>query len=120
GRVSTCEQLYEWTGQPYIWPHHENVCTWRGELTPAQNEAANQVVNAIEQKVEQLVWAVTGAGKTEILFKGIALALSQGKRICITTPRADVVRELLPRVQSAFSKVKVQGLYGKSRDREGN
>src|SRR5699024_1563318 len=44
---------------------------------------------------------------------------SQGKRVCIATPRADVVRELLPRIQRAFAKIPVQGLYGKSRDREG-
>lgn len=119
GRVSTCENLYKWSGKRYKWPHHNDACTWQGELTPAQNRAANQVVKAIDNQNELLVWAVTGAGKTEILFKGITLALSQGKRICITTPRADVVRELLPRIQRAFSAVKVQGLYGKSRDREG-
>lgn len=119
GRVSTCEKLYEWTGKRFQWKKHKNACTWRGELTHAQNEAAQAVVNAIETETEQLVWAVTGAGKTEILFKGIELALSQGKRVCIATPRADVVRELAPRIQAAFATIKVQGLYGKSRDREG-
>lgn len=118
GRVMECEPLYMWTGPRYVWPKHDRPCTWEGELTFAQNEAAIQVEKAIKNKSEILVWAVTGAGKTEILFKGISLALSKGERVCIASPRADVVRELLPRIQAAFANVQVQGLYGTSRDRE--
>lgn len=119
GRVSTCELLYKWTGPPYPWKKHEDACTWKGELTFAQNQAALEVEKAVIEEREQLIWAVTGAGKTEILFPAINRALSQGKRICIATPRADVVRELLPRIQAAFKKIPVQALYGNSRDREG-
>jgi len=119
GRVSTCELLYEWTGPSYPWKKHDDACTWKGELTFAQNKAAIEVEKAVIEEREQLVWAVTGAGKTEILFPAINRALAQGKRICIATPRADVVRELLPRIQQAFKKIPVQALYGNSRDREG-
>lgn len=119
GRVSTCELVYEWTGPNHPWKQQKQTCTWQGELTFAQSKAADAVKEAVLNQTEQLVWAVTGAGKTEILFKGIELALAQGKRICIASPRADVVRELLPRIQEAFAQVPVQGLYGKSRDREG-
>lgn len=52
-----------------------------------------------------------------MLFPGLEAALQQGKRICLATPRADVVRELLPRLQSAFPEVPIQGLYGDSPDR---
>src|SRR5699024_59807 len=95
------------------------ACTWQGKLTYAQNEASKAVEEAVLEEREQLIWAVTGAGKTEILFKGINRALSQGKRVCISTPRSDVVRELLPRIQEAFANIPVQALYGNSRDREG-
>src|SRR5699024_11472258 len=40
------------------------------------------------------------------------------KRVCIATPRADVVRELLPRLQEAFSTVPIEALYGGSKDKE--
>lgn len=119
GRVSTCELLYRWTGPRYVWQKQNQSCTWNGTLTFAQQAASSAVETAIKDNDELLIWAVTGAGKTEILFKGIELALSKGKRVCIATPRADVVRELLPRVQQAFQSIHVQGLYGKSRDREG-
>ncbi|MFD2778663.1 DEAD/DEAH box helicase [Ornithinibacillus salinisoli] len=102
------------------WSHHREPCTWNGELTNAQQIAADRIVQAVTtNESELLVWAVCGAGKTEMLFQGISEALRQGKRICITTPRADVVRELLPRIQQAFANVSVQGLYGGSENKEG-
>ncbi|GEK35101.1 hypothetical protein KSI01_26340 [Kurthia sibirica] len=58
-----------------------------------------------------LVHAVTGAGKTEILFPVIAQALIENWRICIATPRTDVVIELVPRIQQAFTTIEVQALY---------
>src|SRR5699024_11525917 len=87
-------------------------CTWQGTLTKDQQKAADQFIKAIkDQKRELLIWAVTGAGKTEMLFPGISEALKNGKRICLATPRVDVVYELLPRLKQAFSHVYIQGLY---------
>jgi competence protein ComFA len=61
--------------------------------------------------------AACGAGKTEVLFPGIARALEMGKRVCIATPRTDVVRELAPRLKQAFPSVPLIALYGGSDDR---
>src|SRR5699024_9007844 len=66
---------------------------------------------------ELLVWAVCGAGKTEMLFKGITAAIQDDKRICIATPRADVVRELYPRFKEAFPNTAMEALYADSKDR---
>lgn len=115
GRVMECEYLYSWSGEQPQWPQYENPCTWEGTLTDSQQKAADRVVHAIRRKEhELLIWAVCGSGKTEMLFPGITEALRTGKRICIATPRADVVRELLPRLQSSFTAVPIQGLYGGS------
>ena len=120
GRVMKCEPLYEWTGNPPVWLKHENPCTWKGKLTEDQQKAAKQIVQTIHKSGEELlVWAVCGAGKTEMLFPGIIEALKLGKRICITTPRADVVRELKPRIQQAFAGVSIEALYGGSTDKDG-
>lgn len=119
GRVMECEPLYYWSGNHYIWPKHENPLTWIGTLTKAQQIAAHKVVENVKKSGEILVWAVTGSGKTEMLFPGITTALQMGKRICIATPRADVVRELLPRFQTAFSSIHIQGLYSGSKDNDG-
>ncbi|MGM8212546.1 DEAD/DEAH box helicase [Virgibacillus sp. W0430] len=120
GRVLACEPLYYWTGAAPQWPKHANPCNWEGQLTDAQQSAANRIVQAIRtNEKEVLVWAVCGSGKTEMLFPGITTALQLGKRICIATPRADVVRELLPRLQEAFRSIDIQALYGGSRDKSG-
>ena len=119
GRVMECEPLYFWTGHSYPWPKLINPCSWTGTLTEAQENAAEKIVDAVSEGKELLIWAVTGAGKTEMLFPGITKALEQGKRVCIATPRADVVRELLPRLQQAFSAVQIQGLFSGSRDNDG-
>lgn len=119
GRVMECEPLYYWSGEPANWPKHADPCSWKGELTPAQQKAANRIVQAIANSEDELlIWAVCGAGKTEMLFPGISEALRRGMRLCIATPRADVVRELLPRLKSAFTEIPIQGLYGGSEEKD--
>jgi competence protein ComFA len=90
---------------------------WQGELSQGQLLASNHVVDAILDNSEHLVWAVCGAGKTEVLFAGIEAALLAQKRICIATPRTDVVLELTPRLKAAFPTIAVASLYGGSEDR---
>jgi competence protein ComFA len=60
---------------------------------------------------------VCGAGKTEVLFAGIEVALNDQKRVCIATPRTDVVLELTPRLKAAFPNIPIASLYGGSGDR---
>ncbi|MFZ3576899.1 DEAD/DEAH box helicase [Virgibacillus sp. DJP39] len=120
GRVLECEPLYSWSGIDPVWSSHSNPCTWNGELTERQKLASNRISVAVSnQEKELLVWAVCGAGKTEMLYEAINSALKEGKRVCLATPRADVVRELLPRFRQAFSTIHIQGLYGGSKDNDG-
>ncbi|WP_245835802.1 DEAD/DEAH box helicase [Virgibacillus ndiopensis] len=119
GRIIECEPLYFWNGPNVNWPIHESPCSWSGQLTDDQQRAADRISTAIvTNEKEMLVWAVCGAGKTEMLFPGITEALRLGKRICLATPRADVVRELQPRLEQAFSEVSIQALYGGSEEKK--
>src|SRR5690625_3533368 len=120
GRVMVCEHLYEWSGPDFTWPKTSNPCKWSGTLTKDQNKAAQRIIHAIsQQERELLLWAVTSSGKTEMLFPGITYALQHGLRICIATPRVDVVRELLPRLNRAFPKIEIEALYGGSESKLG-
>lgn len=120
GRVMECEPLYYYSDAEPDWPSYPLSLTWEGELTSAQQHASERLVQAIKEELpEYLIWAVCGAGKTEMLFQGIEEGLKEGKRICIATPRADVVRELKPRIKSAFKDIPIQALYGGSGDKEG-
>lgn len=64
-----------------------------------------------------LLWAVTGAGKTEMVFPLLEAALAAGGRALIATPRRDVVLELAPRLAKAFPADVPAVLYGGSKDR---
>ncbi len=116
GRVSECTPLYSWCG-PTVQESQSSRLAWEGELSKGQTLASDRVVKAVRDHAELLVWAVCGAGKTEVLFKGIEQALSDNKRICIATPRTDVVLELAPRLQKVFPLTSISALYGGSEDR---
>ncbi|MDF9840130.1 MULTISPECIES: helicase-related protein [unclassified Paenibacillus] len=64
-----------------------------------------------------LLWAVTGAGKTEITFPLLDAVLAAGGRAAVATPRRDVVLELAPRLARAFPAASLAVLYGGSPDR---
>jgi len=64
-----------------------------------------------------LIWAVTGAGKTEMIFPLIDFELRRGGKVCVATPRRDVVLELMPRIEKAFPGRRVVTLYGGSGQR---
>jgi len=64
-----------------------------------------------------LLWAVTGAGKTEMIFPLVESFLRRGGRALIATPRRDVVIELDPRIRRAFPEASVTTLYGGSEQR---
>lgn len=116
GRTSTCAPLISWTG-PEIDLPSDSPLQWNGTLSRGQQFASDKVVEAVNNSETLLVWAVCGAGKTEVLFKGIETALIQGKRVCIATPRTDVVLELSPRLKKVFPEIPVATLYGGSEDR---
>ncbi|QFT90654.1 Transcription-repair-coupling factor [Bacillus sp. THAF10] len=121
GRVSECTPLFSWSGKHTVQQSsHASELTWNGILSKGQALASEKVVQAVQEKSNLLVWAVCGAGKTEVLFAGIQKALTLGQRVCIATPRTDVVLELAPRLQEVFPNMEVATLYGGSEDRSKN
>jgi competence protein ComFA len=115
GRVSECTPLVSWSG-PVESFHYQEPLVWNGELSKGQAEASSELVNVVMKDSDLLIWAVCGAGKTEVLFEGISKVLNLGKYVCLATPRTDVVIELAPRIKSVFPEVKVHSLYGGSSD----
>ncbi|WP_066315094.1 DEAD/DEAH box helicase [Bacillus sp. FJAT-29814] len=117
GRISECTPLLGWNGPVPDTMLPLKIKAWQGTLSKGQQAASDKVVEAILNKQEVLVWAVCGAGKTEVLFAGIEAALAENQRVCIATPRTDVVLELTPRLKAAFPQIPISSLYGGSEDR---
>ncbi|MFC0469953.1 DEAD/DEAH box helicase [Halalkalibacter kiskunsagensis] len=120
GKVSSCQQLYLWIAPQVTVPSRQETLQWRGDLSPGQKKASEAVIKATHEQQELLVWAVCGAGKTEVLFHGLEAAFSQGKRVLIATPRTDVVKELYPRFMQSFPNIPISALYGGSKDKQPN
>lgn len=81
-------------------------------LSPAQEEISSLVRDNYASDKNTLIYAVCGAGKTELVYKTIAYALTNGKQVGLAIPRKDVVIELAPRIKEAFPEVKVVSVYG--------
>ncbi|WP_374939748.1 DEAD/DEAH box helicase [Bacillus sp. MCCB 382] len=115
GRVSECTPLIKWNGAPL--DSSRAAFDWSGELSAAQREASDKLLSAVENGGDLLIWAACGAGKTEVLFKGIYESLQKGKRVCIAAPRTDVILELSPRLKKVFPDTSITTLYGGSEER---
>ncbi|WP_082034099.1 DEAD/DEAH box helicase [Cohnella kolymensis] len=96
----------------------------RWGLSPAQSAAAGAALQFISRPHAEsatpqnfLLWAVTGAGKTEMIFPLLDAVLSKGGRALVATPRRDVVLELAPRLAKAFPNRTMTTLYGGSKER---
>ena len=86
-------------------------------LTKLQQRVSDEIFDFIfSSKSQCLVWAVTGAGKTEIMIPLICFYLSLNLNILWTTPRRDVVLELAPRLKEFFPYVDLKVLCGGSKD----
>ncbi|WDZ63331.1 helicase-related protein [Paenibacillus polymyxa] len=94
----------------------------RWGLSPAQRAAAEAALRFLaapygEVRGRFLLWAVTGAGKTEMMFPLLQYVLDHGGTVLVATPRRDVVLELAPRLAIAFPEVSMVTLYGGSPER---
>ncbi len=81
-------------------------------LSPKQNKVSDEVVTCLKEKKNVLLHAVTGAGKTELVYKAMEMYLSLGLHVGFATPRKDVVIDLKPRIQEAFKEARVIAVYG--------
>lgn len=115
GRISSCSKLYSWIGPDITWA--PTRCHWDGQLSTQQKEASDRIIEAIENNEEMTCWAVAGAGKTEMIFRGIEKILLENGRVCVACPRTDVILELEPRIKEAFPETSIATLYGASEEK---
>lgn len=81
------------------------------QLSQQQAYASSHIIGAIQTQEMLLLYAVTGAGKTEMMFEGIRYARQAGLNVAIVSPRVDVVVEISKRIIEAFSHEAIDVLY---------
>lgn len=81
-------------------------------LTKEQNEISREALQEYLKGHNVLLYAVCGAGKTELVYGLISYALSNGLQVGFAIPRREVVIELFDRLHKAFSNNSVVAVYG--------
>ena len=110
GRVRSDQELYYFSQKAF--PKQDSL-KWQGELTPYQAQISQALCQAVDENRPSLVHAVTGAGKTEMIYAVVAKVLDQGGAVCIATPRIDVCIELHKRLVQDFNCL-IALLHGES------
>ena len=99
-RVRSDQALYYFPQEDFP---KQDVLKWRGQLTPFQEKVSEGLIRAVEKKEPTLVHAVTGAGKTEMIYQVVAKVIDEGGAVCLASPRIDVCLELYKRLQNDFA-----------------
>lgn len=110
GRVRSDEKLYHLPQKNF---ESVSYLNWKGELTAAQKVISEELVRLSQKHETILVHAVTGAGKTEMIYKVINETLKKGGAVGLTSPRIDVCMELYRRLSKDF-RCEISLLHGKS------
>ena len=109
-RVRNDEPLYYFPQEDFP---RQDVLKWSGQLTPFQEQVSIGLLQAVDKEEPSLVHAVTGAGKTEMIYQVVAKVINRGGAVCLASPRIDVCLELYKRLQSDFT-CKISLLHGES------
>ncbi|WP_161981048.1 DEAD/DEAH box helicase, partial [Streptococcus sp. S784/96/1] len=100
GRNRQDYPLFYFPAQPFP---KEQYLTWKGQLTSYQQEVSDCMKRTVANKENLLIHAVTGAGKTEMIYETVSTVLEQGGQVCLASPRIDVCLELYKRLSRDFS-----------------
>jgi primosomal protein N' (replication factor Y) (superfamily II helicase) len=79
------------------------------ELSPVQREVADTIMAAVDAAAfdPMLLDGVTGSGKTEVYFEGIAAALKSGKQTLVLLPEIALTEPFLKRFEARFGHLPV-------------
>lgn len=92
--------------------NHKNTYFIKYALSEEQDKVSLKILDNFKNKKNSLIYAVCGAGKTELVYRVIEYGLKNNLKIGFAIPRRDVVIELSKRLQGAFKDNKVISLYG--------
>ena len=119
GKVKACSVLIATPEEEQPFPkREEGLAHYKHALSAKQEQLSLECLQIVKQTGfrEHLLWAVTGSGKTEMIFSSIEWMLQQGKRVAIAAPRIDVCVELAPRLKEAFPAVEQNVLHSQSEE----
>lgn len=81
-------------------------------LNLEQERTSRLLIERYQNHQNTVLKAVTGAGKTEMIYGVIEYALNLGHHVCLTMPRKELVIELAKRIQKQFFNIQPILVYG--------
>lgn len=72
-------------------------------LSPAQQQALEEILKGWERVDTALLYGITGSGKTEIYIHLIAKQLAQGRDVLLLVPEIALTTQLIERLEEIFS-----------------
>src|SRR5699024_5889115 len=81
------------------------------ELSVAQQAASDRIVGALAAHSDMLLHAVTGAGKTDIVFEALSLDRLRGMDVAYGSPRIDGFKAVHLPLRGALSDSTIAQLY---------
>lgn len=79
-------------------------------LTTAQKRTVDEVMKGLNGGHDVLIYAATGAGKTELTMEAIRQYFARGKRVGFAIARRQVVLEIAERMHKAFPDLEVRAV----------
>ena len=119
GKVKACSVVIATPEEEQPFPKRTGALAhYKHTLSSKQEQLSLECLDVVKHTGfrEHLLWAVTGSGKTEMIFASIEWMLQQGKRGAIAAPRIDVCVELAPRLKEAFPTVEQNVLHSQSEE----
>ena len=110
GKVKECCVLVGVEEKTPAFSPHSVRLYYKHQMSKEQEKLSQELVKVTDK--EHLVWAVTGAGKTEMIFELMKSVLEEGGRVGLAAPRIDVCNEVAPRIKEAFPLEEVTVLHG--------
>ena len=106
--VYTCRRCIQYQGyEGSVYYFDDPVETEMAyELTERQKECSRRICEVSQYK-DVLVFAICGAGKTELVLESIQYAIEHKQRVGIAVARRQVVLQLFERLSSIFNNIKV-------------
>ena len=79
------------------------MLNWKGTLTSYQQEVSEGLIQAVKAGKHALVHAVTGAGKTEMMYQVVATAIKAGKSSLYCYPKNRCLYRIVRKNEGRFS-----------------
>ncbi|MDG1206064.1 MAG: primosomal protein N' [Pseudomonadales bacterium] len=115
-RSLIAKELIQWDSKTVSVSHFDSSNPQKSDMLPLSNEQVDALKTALTPGT-QLLFGITGSGKTEIYLQAIDAVLRQGKQALVLVPEIGLTPQTIERFTSRFN-VPIYALHSSLTDKE--